>query len=93
MSMKLYVGGFSYSTTEDQLKEMFKEHGQVTSITIITDRELGSSRGFGFIEMSDFKEGQAAIKALNGQEKGGRTLVVSAAKQNKSPAYGSSFRK
>ena len=91
MSMKLYVGGFSYSTTEDQLKEMFGEHGQVASVTIITDRHTGNSRGFGFIEMSDFKEGQAAIKALNGQEKGDRTLVVNAAKENKSPSQG--FRK
>lgn len=91
MSMKLYVGGFSYGTTEDQLKEMFTEHGQVVSASIITDRQTGNSRGFGFVEMSDFKEGQDAIKALHGQEKAGRTLVVSAARQNKSPGQG--FRK
>lgn len=93
MSMKLYVGGFSYSTTEDQLKNMFGEHGQITNVTIITDRQTGNSKGFGFIEMSDFKEGQAAIKALHGQEKGGRTLVVSAARQNKSPGHGGGFRR
>ncbi len=95
MSMKLYVGGFSYSTTEDQLKEMFEEHGQVISAVVINDRQTGRSRGFGFVEMSDLKEGQAAIKALDGQEKNGRTLVVNAAREreNNSPNRRNGFRR
>jgi len=85
MSIKLYVGGFSYSTTEDQIKNMFNEHGQIANVTIVTDRQTGSSKGFGFVEMSDLKEGQNAIKALHGQEKNGRKLVVSPARQSTLP--------
>lgn len=91
MSMKLYVGGFSYSTTEEQLNDMFSKHGKVLSVRIITDRQTGSSKGFGFVEMSELKEGQEAIKALNGQENNGRSLVVNQARPQESsrpPRYG-----
>jgi RNA recognition motif-containing protein len=85
--MKLYVGGFTYNTTEDELKDMFSEFGEVTSATIIMDRQTGNSRGFGFVEMADLKEGQAAIKGLNGEEKNGRKITVSPARE-KSSGFG-----
>lgn len=91
MSMKLYVGGFTYNTTEDELKDMFSEFGEVTSATIIMDRQTGNSRGFGFVEMADLKEGQAAIKGLNGEEKNGRKLTVSPARE-KSSGFGGGQR-
>jgi RNA recognition motif-containing protein len=94
-SMKLYVGGFSYSTTEAQLNDMFKEFGKIVSINIITDRDTGNSKGFGFVEMSELKEGQEAIKALNGKESHGRSLVVNQARPQGSrpPSYGGGFRR
>lgn len=96
MSIKLYVGGFSYSTTEQQLNDMFAEFGKVMSAKIITDRETGNSKGFGFVEMSELKEGQEAIKVLNGRESNGRSLVVNQARpqgSSRPPAYGSGFRR
>ena len=95
MSIKLYVGGFSYSTTEDQLNDMFAEHGKVVSAKIITDRDTGNSKGFGFVEMAELKEGQQAIKALDGKESNGRSLVVNQARPQGSrpPSYGGGFRR
>ncbi len=96
MSIKLYVGGFSYSTTEEQLNNMFAAHGKVLSAKIITNRDTGDSKGFGFVEMSELKEGQEAIKALNGKESNGRSLVVNQARPQSSsrpPSYGGSFRR
>lgn len=80
MSMKLYVGGLSYSVTDEQLAEMFKEYGDVVSAKIITHRDTGNSRGFGFVEMAELKDGQEAIKALDGTEVNGRSLVVNQAR-------------
>ena len=79
-STKLYVGGLPYSTSEDELEELFANHGGIESVRIITDRMTGRSRGFGFVEMSSTDECQAAIDALNGTDFGGRTLVVNEAK-------------
>ena len=76
MGNKLYVGSLPYSTTEQQLSELFAEHGAVQSAKVITDRYTGQSRGFGFVEMSTGEEAQKAITALNGTPLGGRTLVV-----------------
>ena len=74
---KIYVGNLSYDTTEDQLRQIFGEHGEVSSVNIITDRETGRPRGFGFVEMEG---ADAAISALNETEVGGRTLTVNEAR-------------
>ncbi|HRH44056.1 MAG TPA: RNA-binding protein [Pyrinomonadaceae bacterium] len=80
MSMKLYVGNLSFSTSTQDLEQMFGELGTVESTNIIEDRETGRSRGFGFIEMSSKEEGMNAIAALNGKEIDGRSLTVNEAK-------------
>jgi RNA recognition motif-containing protein len=80
MGAKIYVGGLPYSTTEQQLSDLFAVHGAVASARIITDKFTGQSRGFGFVEMSSDAEAQAAITALNGTELGGRTLTVNEAR-------------
>ena len=80
MGAKIYVGGLPYSTTEQQLSDLFAAHGSVASSRIITDKFTGQSRGFGFVEMSSDSEAQAAITALNGTELGGRTLTVNEAR-------------
>ncbi len=78
MSTRIYVGNLPFSSTEQSLTELFSEHGQVDSATIITDRETGRSRGFGFVEMSN--GGEEAISALNGQSLEGRALTVNEAR-------------
>ncbi len=80
MGSKIYVGGLPYSTTEQQLNDLFAAHGAVASARIITDKFTGQSRGFGFVEMSSDSEAQAAITALNGTQFGGRTLTVNEAR-------------
>jgi len=76
VSTKLYVGSLPYSTTEQELSELFAQHGSVQSAKVITDRYTGQSRGFGFVEMATSEEGQKAITALNGMAMGGRTLTA-----------------
>lgn len=78
MSKKLYVGNLSFETTADDLRNTFSEYGAVSTTSVITDRETGRSRGFGFVEMSD--GGEAAIEALNGTEVDGRQLTVNEAR-------------
>jgi cold-inducible RNA-binding protein len=78
--MKLYVGNLSFNTTEQQFGDMFKEHGQVSSAVIVTDRDTGKSRGFGFVEMPD-AEAQVAMTALNGRSIDGRDISVSQARE------------
>ena len=78
--MKLYVGNMSFDTEESDLRKAFEEHGTVDSVAIITDRDTGRSKGFGFVEMSNDTEGQAAIDALNDKDLQGRTLKVNVAK-------------
>ncbi len=80
MGRKLYVGNLSYDVDSSALQELFAAHGTVDSAQIITDRDTGRSKGFGFVEMSSDAEAQAAIAALNGQEHGGRALTVNEAK-------------
>ncbi|HMQ16613.1 MAG TPA: RNA-binding protein [Phycisphaerae bacterium] len=80
MGKKLYVGNLSYSITDTDLEQLFSPHGQVESAQVITDRETGRSKGFGFVEMSSSEEAQAAITALNGQQHDGRALTVNEAK-------------
>ena len=77
---KLYVGGLPYAVTEDQLQELFSEHGTVESAKVITDRMTGRSRGFGFVEMSSQEGAQEAMDKLNGTVLEGRTLTVNEAK-------------
>jgi RNA recognition motif-containing protein len=77
---KLYVGSLPYSTTDQELQNLFAPHGTVHSAKVMTDRYTGRSRGFGFIEMGSADEAQRAIAALNGTQYEGRTLVVNEAK-------------
>ncbi|WP_372830869.1 RNA recognition motif domain-containing protein [Pontibacterium sp.] len=78
--MNIFVGNLSYRMQENELEATFALHGDVQSAKIVLDRESGRSRGFGFVEMPNAVEGKAAINALNGQEMGGRSLVVNEAK-------------
>ena len=78
--MKLYVGNLSFNTSESDLSNLFGQAGTVESCNIITDRETGRSRGFGFVEMSSKAEGQAAIEQFGGKELDGRALNVNEAK-------------
>ncbi len=77
--MNIFVGNLSYDSTEEGLKSLFEQHGAVDAARIITDRETGRSRGFGFIEMSDNEAGKAAMAALDGYELDGRPLKVNEA--------------
>lgn len=80
MGKKLYVGNLSYDVSSSDLEQMFAQHGTVQSAQIINDRETGRSKGFGFVEMANDNEAQAAIAALNGQQHGGRALTVNEAR-------------
>ena len=88
MNNKLYVGGLPYSTTEEALEQLFSEHGNVESAKVITDRDTGRSRGFGFVEMETAGEAQKAITALNGTDLDGRTLTVNEAKPRENRSRG-----
>lgn len=78
--VKLYVGNLPYNTSEEDLKELFSAHGTVTSVSLISDRETGRSKGFGFVEFENDDEAKKAIDALHGQDFGGRALVVNEAR-------------
>lgn len=80
MGKKLYVGNLSYNVQSSDLEEMFSAHGTVGSASVITDRESGRSKGFGFVEMSTDKEAQDAIAALHGKDHSGRSLTVNEAR-------------
>ncbi len=80
MTNKLYVGGLSYDTTEDTLKDLFSQAGTVNSVSIIIDKFSGRSKGFGFVEMSTEEEAKKAIETLNEKELDGRKIVVDQAK-------------
>ena len=80
MAKKLYVGNLSYDTSDSDLQRLFEEFGTVESAQVISDRDTGRSKGFGFVEMGSDQEAQAAISALNGKEVGGRALTVNEAK-------------
>ena len=79
MSKKLYVGNLPFSSTEDELRELFARHGSVESVNVITDRETGRPRGFAFVEMSEPSAATDAIRALDGTQLGGRALKVNEA--------------
>lgn len=80
MAFKIYVGGLPYSTTDEELQQLFADHGEVVSARIIIDRVSGRSKGFGFVELESDEDGEKAIAALDGSEFGGRRLVVSKAR-------------
>lgn len=87
--MNIYVANLSWDTQEDSLQNLFSQYGEVTSAKIITDRETGRSRGFGFVEMPNVKEGQEAIDALNETEFEGKNISVAIARERaERPAYG-----
>ena len=88
--MKLYVGNLSFQTTDEDLQELFSQAGQVESASVVTDRDTGRSRGFGFVEMSSKAEGEAAIAQFNGVEIQGRSLTVNEAKprENRGGGFG-----
>ena len=79
--MRLYVGGLPYQTTEQDLLDLFEQIGQVSQALVITDRETGRSKGFGFVEMSNDQDAQSAIQQLNGTLLGSRTITVSEARE------------
>lgn len=76
----IFVGNLSFNTSEDELRQMFEAFGQVDRVSIMTDRDTGRSRGFGFVEMTNDGDGDKAITSLNGTQSGGRTLNVNEAR-------------
>jgi cold-inducible RNA-binding protein len=88
MTMKLYVGNLAFSTSSQDLQELFAQAGTVTSANVIEDRDTGRSRGFAFVEMSSKEEGTAAIEQFNGKEVNGRNLTVNEAKPRENRAGG-----
>jgi RNA recognition motif-containing protein len=78
--VKIYVGNLSFQTTESELRDVFGEFGEVTEVALITDRDTGRPRGFGFVEMRNDEEARNAITAMDGKEVGGRTLKVNEAR-------------
>ena len=77
---KIYVGNFAFSLGEPDLRSMFEPYGKVETVTVVTDRDTGRSRGFGFVEMAEDSEAASAIAALNGRDSGGRPLTVNEAR-------------
>lgn len=86
---KIFVGNFSFNTTDADLRQWFEPHGAVESATVVTDRDSGRSRGFGFVEMPVNSEADAAIAALNGSDAGGRPLTVNEARPKVERSFGS----
>jgi cold-inducible RNA-binding protein len=89
MSSKLYVGNLSYDVASSDLNTLFAPHGTVSSAEVIQDRDTGRSKGFGFVQMGNDQEAQAAITALNGQQHDGRALTVNEAKPREDRARSS----
>lgn len=84
MSSNIYVGNLSFQTTTSRLERLFADYGEVTNAQVITDRDTGRSRGFGFVEMKSIDQADSAISALNGREVDGRHLKVNIAKPRSS---------
>lgn len=91
MAVKLFVGGLSYSTSSERLREAFASVGTVESASVVTDRETGRSRGFGFVEMSSQEDAQSAVSRLNGTDLDGRQIKVEIAKST-GPSSGAGSR-
>ena len=92
MATNIYVGNLPWTTTNDELADMFSQYGQVTKAQVITDRETGRSRGFGFVEMTSEEEAQSAIDAMNNQDFNGRPLTVNIAKPREAGGGGGGGR-
>jgi RNA recognition motif-containing protein len=92
MTMKLYVGNLSFSTSSQELQELFAQAGTVESASVVEDRDTGRSRGFGFVEMSSKEEGTAAIEQFNGKEINGRSLTVNEARPRENRGGGGGGR-
>jgi RNA recognition motif-containing protein len=92
MTMKLYVGNLSFSTSSQDLQELFGQAGTVESASVVEDRDTGRSRGFGFVEMSSKEEGSAAIEQFNGKEVNGRNLTVNEARPRENRGGGGGGR-
>ena len=88
---KMYVGNLPFNVTEDQLRQVFAQHGTVESVAVITDRATGQPRGFGFVEMSE-ADADKAMKALDGKDLGGRNLTVNEARAREAGGGGGGFR-
>jgi RNA recognition motif-containing protein len=88
----LYVGNLSFSTTENDLREMFAPYGNVERASLVNDRDTGRSRGFGFVEMTNDSDAAAAISALNGKDSDGRSLTVNEARPKTERSGGGGFR-
>jgi RNA recognition motif-containing protein len=88
MEVKLYVGNLSYSTTEEELRELFSQAGNVASVAVIKDRDTGQSKGFGFIEMTTQAEAQTAISKFNSYKMGERALTVNLARPKEERSSG-----
>ncbi len=86
--MKLYVGNLPFNVSEQELHELFAQHGNVTSASLVTDRETGRPRGFGFVEFANDDEARAAIEALHGYNLGGRDLTVNEARPRENRGFG-----
>jgi cold-inducible RNA-binding protein len=93
--MKLYVGNLSFETTENDLQDLFEQHGQVSEVALMMDRMTGKSRGFAFVTMNDKAQAEAALSALNGKQVGGRALTVNEARprEERGPRSGGGERK
>ncbi len=83
MGKKLYVGNLAFSTTEEELRELFETHGPIESVSVITDRETGRARGFAFVEFEEASGAEAAMQALDGRDVGGRTIRVNEAHERR----------
>lgn len=90
MAQKLFVGGLPFSTSSDMLRELFGQAGSVESATVVTDRDTGRSRGFGFVEMASTEEADQAVSRFNGHELEGRRLQVEKAKESRPRSGGQS---
>lgn len=88
MSNKLFVGGLSWNTTSDNLRDAFAEHGDITEATVITDRDTGRSRGFGFVTFSNSNDAASAIRELDGTDLDGRTINVNVAQDRRNDRAG-----
>jgi len=91
-SMRLYVGGLPYQTNEQDLLDLFGQVGNVVEATVITDRDTGRSKGFGFVEMADDQSGHTAVERLNGTLLGNRTITVNEARERQSGGGGGGNR-
>jgi len=92
MAQKLFIGGLSFSTSDERLRELFATAGTVESAAVVTDRDTGRSRGFGFVEMSTAEEAAEAVKKFNGPEVDGRTLTVELANPSGGGRSGGGYR-